>query len=160
MIAEKVWDLSPFFISELSTGDVKISKITTFRSVSSADPNGTQLFTKYFTHKSADTLHLGINQMRDAGVWDFRTAFENDFGQTKVKEDWELGKSGWKSIVASSVCSTLCNRIVMQSITHSFSANHHLILIRLESGGCPPVHHKADRPFICISNSNSSLLSI
>lgn len=64
----------------------------------------------------------------------------------------------------------------MQSIIHSFSANHHLFLIRLESlesipavsgtvaGQDPtldvsPVHHKAHRPFTFITEGNSSLQS-
>lgn len=64
-------------------------------------------------------------------------AFEDEFSWDESKRRQRTVKSGWKSIAASSVCSTLCNTIVMQSITHSFSANHHLILIKLESGRCP-----------------------
>lgn len=71
---------------------------------------------------------------------DFRTAASGIWKWVcwdKSKRRLRTVKSGWKSIVASSVCSTLCNTIVLQSITHSFSASHHLILIKLESGRCP-----------------------
>lgn len=47
-------------------------------------------------------------------------------------------KSGWKSILDSSVRTTdVNNGIVMQSILHSFPANHHLFLTKLESGVSP-----------------------
>lgn len=117
--------------------------MTAFSPVYSEVPDGiSQLFTKYFTHKSADPLHLleGIKQMTDAAVWDFGTAASSIWKWVcwdESKRRLKTVKSGWKSIVASSVCSTLCNTIVMQSITHLFSANHHLFLIKSESGRCP-----------------------
>lgn len=53
---------------------------------------------------------------------DFRTAASGIWKWVcwdKSKRRLRTVKSGWKSIVASSVCSTLCNTIVLQSITHS-----------------------------------------
>lgn len=64
-------------------------------------------------------------------------------------------KSGWKSILDSSARTTdVNNGIVMQSIIHSFSANHHLFLVWSLSrqfteteAGQDEGHHRAHRPF-------------